>query len=411
MKRYHYTHAGKTFGPITAVELRQLAVKSQLHPTDRVWEEGKIPAAAVAAASLVDFATLSEVPVAAPVAPTVPLAAPVAPAARAALPARAAPVAAAPDWLADVARAEEPAARGPVAPDWIQSLTQASEAAGPSLATDVEWLPPMLPASVGPCRISVGSATSCGLARLRNEDHFLTQQLCWSSGEDVHEATLLVVADGMGGEKAGDRASELVISTLAAVLGPVLAGLLRGRSQDAGTAPLTQALGQALREAHLTVSQVADGDAACRGMGSTAAVVVIRDGRAVIGHVGDCRVYHQRGEGLTQVTRDHTLVARMVEMGQLTPEEAVNHPTSNQVTQALGKKGPLQPSQHELELQRGDWLIVACDGLAAHVDADEVCQTARQAVPSAAYLAKRLVELANEGGGTDNCTVVAAYCY
>ena len=239
-----------------------------------------------------------------------------------------------------------------MAPDWIQSLAQATEATGPAspLATDVEWLPPMLLESVGPCRVSIGSATSRGLARMRNEDHFLTQQLCWSSGEDVYEATLLVVADGMGGEQAGDRASELVISTLAAVLGPVLAGLLRGRPRDTDTVPLLQALGQALREAHLTVSQIADGDAACKGMGSTAAVVVIRDGRAVISHVGDCRVYHQRGEEMTQVTRDHTLVARMVEMGQLTPEEAVNHPASNQITQALGKKGPFQPSQHELAL-------------------------------------------------------------
>jgi protein phosphatase len=138
---------------------------------------------------------------------------------------------------------------------------------------------------------------------------------------------------------------------------------------------------------------------------------VIRDGRVVISHVGDCRVYHQRGNALTQVTHDHSLVARMVEMGKLTPEEAVGHPASNQVTQAIGKQGPIQPSQHELELERGDWLIVACDGLTAHVAEEVLRATAQHAVPSAAFLAKRLVELANEGGGTDNCTVVAACCY
>ena len=71
----------------------------------------------------------------------------------------------------------------------------------------------------------------------------------------------------------------------------------------------------------------------------------------------------------------------------------------------------LDPSQHTLELERGDWLIIACDGLAAHVTEETLRKTVRGAAPSAAYLATRLVELANEGGGSDNCTVVTAYCY
>jgi protein phosphatase len=191
----------------------------------------------------------------------------------------------------------------------------------------------------------------------------------------------------------------------------VLAGLLCNRPGEEGTAKLTEALSQAVREAHTTVSLIAADEEECKGMGSTAAVALIRDGRVVISHVGDCRVYHQRGAALTQVTRDHTLVARMIELGKITPEEAVGHPASNQVTQALGKQAPIQPSQHELELERGDWLILACDGLTAHVAEDVLRASARQAAPSAAFLAKRLVELANEGGGTDNCTVVAAYCY
>ena len=421
MNRCYYTHEGQTHGPIERADLRQLAEAGQLLPDDRVWAENMRPDQAVEASLIVDFATL------APAAPAA-LAAPVAPAAPAAP--------AAPDWLTDVAQAE--AARPPksFAPDWLASVAEVPVvAAAPGL--DVEWMPPLLPPSSGACRLSVGGATSCGLARLRNEDHFLTQQLGWSSGEEVHEATLLVVADGMGGEKAGDRASALVISTLAAELAPVLAGLLRKSPQEASTAGLTQALAKALRQAHTTIYQtaegesaaseevwfdaprrrqagsgpVAEGDPSCKGMGSTAAVALVHDGQVVISHVGDCRVYHQRGDTLTQVTTDHTLVARMVELGKLTPEEAANHPASNQVTQALGKKVPLQPSQHELTLQRGDWLIIACDGLAAHVEKDEVCATAQRAVPSAGYLAKRLVELANEGGGTDNCTVVAAYCY
>ena len=409
MNRCYYAHEGLVHGPVERGYLYQLAATGQLLPTDMVWAENMRRDQAVEASLIVDFTKVSGRGAAAArparPAPPPPPASPPAP------PATEAPAApAAPDWLTDVAEAEAARPARPAAPDWLASVAEGPAPAAPA-GLDVEWIPPLLPASSGACRLSVGAATSCGLVRLRNEDHFLTQQISWSSGEEVHEATLLVVADGMGGEKAGDRASALVVSTLAAVVSPVLAGLLRNRPQEAGTGVLTQALAQALREAHLTVSQIAEGDPACKGMGSTAAAAVVRDGKAVISHVGDCRVYHQRGDTLTQVTRDHTLVARMVELGQLTPEEAVNHPTGNQVTQALGKKAPLQPSQHELDLQRGDWLIIACDGLAAHVETDEVRATAQKAAPSAGYLAKRLVELANEGGGTDNCTVVAAYCY
>src|SRR5205814_2352885 len=120
-----------------------------------------------------------------------------------------------PDWLADVARAEQPVARAPAAPDWVRSTAGAEVV--------VEPLPPLLPPSAGPCRVSVGCATSRGVVRERNEDHLLAQQLTWSDGEDVHEAALLVVADGMGGHQAGDRASALVVATLARVLSPVLA--------------------------------------------------------------------------------------------------------------------------------------------------------------------------------------------
>ncbi|HKB37917.1 MAG TPA: protein phosphatase 2C domain-containing protein [Gemmataceae bacterium] len=378
--RWYYTHRGQTHGPVSGAELRQLAARRELLPEDLLWAEGEKRDQAIEAQAALDFSSLPAAPVAAP------------------------------DWLADVARSEQSVPVS-ISPDWVRSLAETPEPPSPAEGVAVELVPPLLPPSAGPCRVSVGCATSRGMVRERNEDHFLMQQLAWSAGEDVHEAALLGVADGMGGYQAGDRASGLVIATLTSTLSPVLSGLLRGPSREDGSAVLTRALGEALQECHRVVSQTAASDAACKGMGSTAAVVVVWDGQAFVSHVGDCRVYHQRGETLTQVTRDHTLVARMVELGQLTPEEAESHPARNEVTQALGKRVPIEPSQHTLELQRGDWLIVACDGLAAHVTDDTLRTTARLAAPSAAYLAKRLVELANEGGGTDNCTVVAAYCY
>src|SRR5262249_55318042 len=108
---------------------------------------------------------------------------------------------------------------------------------------------------------------------------------------------------------------------------------------------------------------------------------------------------------------DQTLVARMVELGQLSPQEALTHPARNEVTAAVGKFADLQPVPYQLQLAPGDWLIIACDGLHAHVDFDSLQELIRDALPSASNLANRLVELTDQAGGSDNCTVVALRCY
>jgi protein phosphatase len=265
--------------------------------------------------------------------------------------------------------------------------------------------------AAGPQHLSLGGATSRGRVRDRNEDRFLVQQLAWSEGEACHELALLIVADGLGGHQGGERASGLAVRTLAAALAPALAGILQGPSREAGVSVLTRHLERAFQEAHTAIQRRGDSDASCKGMGATAAVVLVWDDRAIAGHIGDCRVYLQRQDRLEQVTRDQTIVGRMVELGQLTPEEAASHPARNEVTQALGKKGRLEPSRHTLTLGRGDRLIVACDGLAAHVDERRLREEAGGWQSAAAELARHLVDLANAGGGTDNCTVVVAqYC-
>jgi protein phosphatase len=146
-------------------------------------------------------------------------------------------------------------------------------------------------------------------------------------------------------------------------------------------------------------------------MGATAAVVVIWNGRVVVGQVGDCRVYHQHAGHLKQVTRDQTLVNRMVELGQLSPREAADHPASNEVLQAIGMRTAIEPAQYKLKLVPSDWLLVACDGLHGQVDDQTIQATVGSAPPAAALLAGRLADLADHSGGADNCTVVAVRCY
>ena len=165
----------------------------------------------------------------------------------------------------------------------------------------------------------------------------------------------------------------------------------------------------ALLEAHQAVRERARQDARLQDMGATAAAVLVWDRRAVIGHVGDCRVYHRHEDQFRQVTRDQTLVTRMVDLGKLSPQEAAHHPGRNEVTQALGKRARLEPGRAEVTLAHGDWLIVCCDGLYAHVNDAALAKAVNEALLPA-DLADDLVKMADEGGGSDNCTVIAAFC-
>jgi protein phosphatase len=176
-------------------------------------------------------------------------------------------------------------------------------------------------------------------------------------------------------------------------------------------AGLADSIQAAIKEANRVVHEVAKADRRYKGMGATAAVVVVWNGRVVTGHIGDCRVYHYHAAHLKQVTRDQTVVSRMVELGRLKPEEAAGHPASNEVLQAIGARTAIDPAQHKLKLVPGDWLLVACDGLHGQVDDPTIQATVSKAPPAAALLAGRLVDMADQSGGADNCTVVAVRCY
>jgi PPM family protein phosphatase len=265
--------------------------------------------------------------------------------------------------------------------------------------------PPAVP------RLDVGSATSPGRVRSRNEDSFLVQHLTWSNLNERHEIALVVVADGMGGHDAGDRASGLVTRTVSGSLAALLGGALSGQFKGATPPVLAGTLAYALQEANRGVLAQARGEPACKGMGATAAVVLVWDGLVLVGHVGDCRVYHQHAGRLTRVTKDQTLVARMVELGTLSPKEALHHPARNEVYQAIGRQPVLEPAAHQLRVVPGDWLLVACDGLHAHLDDPALQAEVGKAAPSAGVLAQQLVDLVNQRGGSDNCTVVAVRCW
>jgi serine/threonine protein phosphatase PrpC len=160
----------------------------------------------------------------------------------------------------------------------------------------------------------------------------------------------------------------------------------------------------ALRVANQRVFEAAQAGLGGKGMGCTAEVVLIDGPMAVIGHVGDSRVYHLRHGKLTLVTQDQTFVARLVALGQLTQDEADVHPRRAELQQAIGGRPELYPDLYSVALEPGDWLLICSDGLSNQVPMPVIEGVLRD-VRNAEKAARRLVNLALYDGAADNVTV------
>jgi serine/threonine protein phosphatase PrpC len=232
-------------------------------------------------------------------------------------------------------------------------------------------------------RFRVGARTDVGRVREGNEDSYM-----------VHEP-LYAVADGMGGHQGGEVASNLALQALERIA--------EEPAPDGDSAPQ---LAEVVREANRQVLQKASGDPALAGMGTTLTAVLAGTGARVhVAHVGDSRAYLLRNGELTQLTRDQTVVQRLVDEGRITPQEAEIHPQRSILTNALGVDREIQVDEASYELTPGDRLLLCSDGLSGMVPEDQIRQILReQEDPQAACDA--LVEMANAAGGQDNITVV-----
>jgi len=189
---------------------------------------------------------------------------------------------------------------------------------------------------------------------------------------------------------------------------PPLCGLVDGPALAAATprrGSIRRRLADALREANRVVYRAARDGPGRRGMGCTAEAVYLNGRQIVVGHVGDSRTYLLHGGRLVQLTRDHTLVGRMVELGKLTAEQAEMHPRRNELRQAIGCRADLRPDLATAPLTAGDWVIVCTDGLSGCVRATEM-QEILEKSHSAEAAARRLVNRANQVGAPDNVSVV-----
>jgi serine/threonine protein phosphatase PrpC len=275
-------------------------------------------------------------------------------------------------------------------------------------------------------RLEIAAWTTTGMVRTGNEDAFALLHACESRQDDLGESAVVLLADGMGGYEAGEVAAALAIQVLrqhivAQKQFAALAGAshfpteaLTTASHPEGHAPppldvesCKQALRAALREANRQVYAAARAPGARRrGMGCTAEAVYVTGNHVVVGHIGDSRTYHLHEGRLIQLTRDQTLVNRLVELGTLTEEEAENHPRRNELQQAVGGQPDVEPGLYSGRLSPGDWIVVCSDGLSNHVAPGDLKQMLLSEALSAEMAARRLVNLANIEGAADNATVV-----
>ena len=227
-------------------------------------------------------------------------------------------------------------------------------------------------------RASYGSRTDVGCVREQNEDSLAVNP------------PLYVVADGMGGHAAGEIASEIAVRTLTE-LAPEYA--------DA------EALGQAVEQANRNIINAALAGEGRDGMGTTCTAAILDGTKLVIAQVGDSRAYLLHRGRLMQLTHDHSLVANMIDAGQLTPEEARVHPNRSVITRALGNDPTTTPDLYEIDIEEGDRLLLCTDGLSSTLEDDEM-QAVLNRISDPQQCASMLVSGALAAGGLDNVTVV-----
>ena len=262
------------------------------------------------------------------------------------------------------------------------------------------------------CRLDIAAWTTTGMVRTGNEDAFAFMQAVESRQDELTEYAIVLLADGMGGYEAGEVAAAMCIASLRTYLlqQPMFSSVAGKEapepgvfSADACKKVMEQALKHANKEVFTAARTPGKGR---RGMGCTAEAVYIDSRNLVVGHVGDSRTYHLSGGRLKQLTRDQTFVNRMVELGQLTEEEAEEHPRKNELQQAIGGQPDVVPGVYSAKLSRGDWVLVCSDGLTNHVPTRDLEQMLRETYGSAEETARRLLNLVNLRGATDNATVV-----
>lgn len=252
-------------------------------------------------------------------------------------------------------------------------------------------------------KMEVGTATDIGRQRQRNEDRFATYVP--APEDDAELSGVLLVADGMGGERGGAEASRIAVERVLEDLGSLR---LRATPEDGDD--LAAVVRRLIRDASDEIFRLGAAEASLAGLGSTLVAVVFHEGQALVAHVGDSRCYRVRDGRIERLTSDHTWVARQIEAGALTPEEARLHPQRNVLTRTLGDGEAPGVDVRAEQVEHGDLFLLCTDGLTNALTDSEIVQIARR-FPRCRDLAEALAATASDRDGSDNVTVVACRCH
>lgn len=209
---------------------------------------------------------------------------------------------------------------------------------------------------------------------------------------------LYIVADGMGGHKAGDFASRYSVSEFEKEL----------KEQKART--IIGSMEGAIRQVNEKLLKEAAAEPEYEGMGTTFVAACIHEGNLFVLNIGDSRLYLLNEKGIIrQITQDHSLVEEKVQRGEIDRKDAKNHPEKNVITRALGAMEQVVPDFFEVELEAGDYVLLCSDGLTNMVEDVNIKEIVLQPDASLEEKATKMIELANENGGRDNISLVLVH--
>lgn len=231
------------------------------------------------------------------------------------------------------------------------------------------------------------SITNIGMQRRVNQDYVYCSKEAIGSLPNLY-----IVADGMGGHKAGDYASRCCVESM-----------IQEVKGDSLKSPVS-ILEHAIQKANERVLRESQKNVEYEGMGTTVVVATIVEDTLHVGNIGDSRLYVIR-DRIEQITQDHSLVETMVRTGELMPEDARFHPNKNIITRALGTNEDVKADFFEVKLEKADTILLCSDGLSNMVEDREIERIVKE-MHDVEKASETLVELANQNGGTDNIAIV-----
>lgn len=243
-----------------------------------------------------------------------------------------------------------------------------------------------------------GAATDVGRVRARNED-------CFVADGDLG---FFAVIDGMGGHTGGELASATIAEAVTVFIRETAGDLDKTWSigLDPRVSELANRLQVAIRSANRTLATRAQGNAALEGGGATLAAALFGDDKLAVSNVGDCRAYLVRGGRLSQITRDHSVVAEQVEQGLIDAEAARTHPLRHIVTRAVSGQAGMSVDTVEMAVKPGDRLVLSSDGIHGVLSDDEIAALVSASGRSLDEVCRTVIDEANIRGGPDNATTV-----